>query len=72
MPQIHFVASRESALKTSIDKIFGAPDGASALISAHLIIEALLHTFVRKKVADPTAIDAAVFAFGRLSACHEH
>jgi hypothetical protein len=50
MPQVHFVASRELALKTARDKILQAPDDASTIVSGRLVIEALLHAFVRSRL----------------------
>lgn len=63
MPQIHYVASHEQALRTAKAKIMGAPDDASAIVSAHLIIEALLHYCIRTKLPNPKAIEPAGLRF---------
>ena len=63
MPQVHFVATRELALKTARDKILQAPDDASAIVSGHLVVEALLYAFVRSWFPHRGALEAANLRF---------
>jgi len=63
MPQVHFVASRELALKTTRFKILRAPDDASAIVSGHLVIETLLYAFVRSRLPHREALEAANLRF---------
>jgi hypothetical protein len=63
MPQVHFVISRELAHKTASAKIWPAPDDAGAIVSAHLVIEALLYAFIRSRLANREALDSASLRF---------
>ena len=63
MPQVHFVTTRELALKTARDKILQAPDDASAIVSGHLVVEALLYAFVRSRLPHKGALEAANLRF---------
>lgn len=65
MPQVHFVASRDLALGTLSEKVWRAPDDTSTIVSAHLVIEALLHAFIRSKLAHKEPLEAANLRFNQ-------
>ena len=53
MPQVHLVQSRKKAFAVAARKIWPASDDASAIVAAHLIIEALLHRYLQRMVRNP-------------------
>lgn len=63
MPQTYYVKDRDTAFTTVRTKIWPAHDDATALVSAHLISEALLHTYIASKVGNPDAMRSANLRF---------
>lgn len=63
MPQVHLIQSREKALAVVVRKIWPAPDDASAIIAAHLIIEALLYHYLQQNVRNPEEFESVGLRF---------
>lgn len=63
MPQVHLVHSRKKAFAVAWRKIWPAPDDASAIVAAHLIIEALLHRYLQRKVRNPERLESVGLRF---------
>jgi hypothetical protein len=63
MPQVHLVRSRKKAFAVAARKIWPAPDDASAIVAAHLIIEALLHRYLQRKVRHPKKLESVGLRF---------
>ncbi|MDZ7721678.1 MAG: hypothetical protein U5R06_02335 [candidate division KSB1 bacterium] len=63
MPQVHLLDSREKALSTVKQKIWPAPDDQSAVVAAHLIIEALLFQYLQQNVRNQERLESVGLRF---------
>jgi hypothetical protein len=63
MPQVHLVQTRKKAYGIAWRKIWPAPDDASAIVAAHLIIEALLYRYLQRKIRHPEKLESVGLRF---------